>query len=172
MPESTIDPDSVLTAMQDDVRDHLAADTYYSGIDIFTPDDMTEDGKPQAVADIQQRVLQSLAATSKGICVIVSAPALSVFSTDAPGVYADNLALLVRIVESPTINRGATGTRKTAGQLGMHTLRRLWHHTFLGWTFVPVRAGLVPSDLKAGTMVWDITYRTKLDLSALSTEES
>jgi hypothetical protein len=165
---STFDVDTVLVELQNAVRTQLTADTWYSGIDIWTPDDVTDDGRPQAVADINQRVLQSLSAVSKGVCILVSAPALANFASNSPDLYADDLAILVRIIEAPVINRGATGTRKVASTIGIHTLRRLWHFVFLGATFVPARAGLVPSDIKTGTLVWDIVYKTKLDLVSQS----
>jgi len=167
---NTLDVDTVLADMQNAVKGRLVADAWYAGMDIFTPDDMDESGKLQVVADIQQRVNQSLSAVSKGVCIIVSAPVLTSFACDAPDLYASDVSLLVRIIESPLVNRGATGTRKTASAIGIHSLRALWHFVYLGCTLIPRRAGLVPSEIKAGALIWDIVYGTKLDLASLETQ--
>ena len=131
---------------------------------------MTEGGKLQVVADIGQRVNQALSAIKGGACIIVSIPVIASFGSDAPAVYAETVPLLVRIIENPLVNRGANGTKKTVGTIAVHTLRRLWHFTYLGCTFVPRRAELMPSDIKAGTLIWDIQYNTKLNLDPSSNQ--
>lgn len=163
---SDLDPDSVVVDFQADIKARLLSDTWFSGIDIFTPDDMDDSGKTSdAPADIEQRLEQSLSSLGKGICIIVALPGLQGIAFDAPSIVADNVPVLVRVVENPLVNRGAAGTRKTYSMVGLRITRRLHHYVFRDeCTVVVQRSGAVPNP---DNLVWDVVAKTSLNIPAL-----
>lgn len=161
----TFEPESIVADLQDAVRGRLTSDIWFSGIDIFTPDDKNDAaGENQLAADIEQRIEQALSAVSKGVCVIVLLPKLRGFASDSPGVLAENVPLVVRIVEAPLVNRSATGTRKTASVVAMRVMRRLHHFTYRDCALTLQDAGLVPDE---NNLIWDVIMKTTLDVPVL-----
>lgn len=161
-----IDPDAVISDFQAAIKTRLLSDTWFSGIDIFTPDDMDNAGKEsETPADIEQRIEQSLSSLGKGVCIIVAVPSLQGIAADAPSIVADNVPVLVRVVENPLINRAPTGTRKTYSMVGLRITRRLHHFVFRDeCTLVVQRSGSVPSP---DSLVWDVVSKTSLNIPAL-----
>lgn len=161
-----IDPDAVISDFQAAIKARLLSDTWFSGIDIFTPDDMSNDGKEsETPADIEQRIEQSLSSLGKGICIIVAIPSLQGIASDAPSIVADNVPVMVRTVENPLINRGSSGTRKTYSMVGTRITRRLHHFVFRDdCSLVVQRSGAVPSP---DSLVWDVVAKTSLNIPAL-----
>jgi hypothetical protein len=161
-----VDPDAIIVDLQAAIKAHLAGDPWFMGIDIFTPDDMDDAGRAsETPGDIEQRIEQSLSALGKGVAIIVAVPALRGIAFDSPGVLADNVPVLVRIVENPLVNRGAGGTRKTYSMVGIRVTRRLHHFVFRDETSVVLqRSGAVPNP---DNLVWDVVARTSLNLAVL-----
>lgn len=159
------DPEDIVADLQAAIRDHVIADTWFSGIDVYTPDDMADRGDDQAIGDIEQRITQSLSALDKGVCVIVMLPTLQSFASDAPGVLAENVQVRIRIVENALVNRGSNGTRKTCSTVAMRVLRRCHLYTYRDITLTEQSAGLVPDP---ENVVWDCVYRIALNLPALA----
>ena len=164
---NTFDPDAVIVDLQTQIKARLVSDDWFSGIDIFTPDDVDASGKPQAMADIAQRVAQSLA-SNKGLCIIVAVPDLVDFQPDSPGIYADQVSVIVRIIEVPTVNRTPIGTFKTVSMVGIRTTRRMHHFTYMDNALTIKRSGIIPTDPEEGKLVWDVVLRTRLELPALT----
>lgn len=162
----TPDPDSIVADFQAAIKERILSDTWFSGIDIFTPDDMDNSGKEsETPADMEQRIEQSLSSLGKGVCIIVALPALNGIATDAPSIVADNVPVLVRVVENPLVNRGNSGTRKTYSMVGIRITRRLHHYVFRSECSIVVqRSGSVPSP---DSLVWDVVAKTSLNIPAL-----
>lgn len=159
------EPESIVADLQAAIRDRLVADSWFAGIDVYTPDDTNEAaGEDQVAGDIEQRIEQSLSALDKGLCIVVMLPRLRGFAFDSPGLYADNVPVVVRVVEAPLVNRAATGTRKTASMVALRIARRIHHHTYRDCALVVQDCALVPDE---NNLIWDVVFRTSLDLPAL-----
>jgi len=169
MSDPTFEPEAMIVDFQAAIRERLLSDTWFSGIDIFTPDDVDQSGKAsETPADIEQRIEQSLSALSKGVCVICALPALQGIASDAPGIYAENVPVFVRVVENPQVNRAPDGTRKTYSMVGLRITRRLHHFTYRGCAVVIQRSGAVPDP---ENLIWDVVARTAFDFPSLEVDE-
>ena len=161
---STFAAETIISDLQNAIRGKLAADTYLSGIDIFTPDDVSQDGTNKLPADIEERINQALSSLKKGLCIIVALPVIDSISPDSPGIYADKVPVLIRVVENPQVNRGVNGTNIKRTMATVRIMLRLQHFTYRDCTVIVERAKRVP-DNKA--LIWDIQARTALNIPAL-----
>jgi hypothetical protein len=162
----SFEPDTILSDLQDAVRDRIAEDSWFGLIDVHTPSDMTESGSSKTPAVLEQRIEQSLSALKKGACIVVAVPVLSGFSPDAPGVFCDSAVLVCRVIENPLVCRARNGLNKTADQIGMRLTRLLWQFTYRDSAFTPQRSGLVPNQ-DDSNLVWDLVLKTHLELPPL-----
>lgn len=160
MPVS-IESEVIVTDLQAAVRECLTSDSWFTGIDVFTPDDMGQDGENKTPGDIEQRIEQSLSSLKRGICVIVVLPEIGSISPDSRGIYADAVPLVVRIVENPLVNRSANGTRKTASMAAVRVMRKLHHFTYRDCVVAVKSAKRIPDE---NALIWDVTLQTSLNL--------
>lgn len=163
MPDNTFDVENIVTDLQDAIRTQLTSDPWFSGIDVFTPDDMSAEGTNKTPSDIEQRISQSLGSL-KGVCMIVVLPVFGSVASDSPGIYSDNVPIMIRIVENPLINRSANGTRKTASMIATRVMRRLQHFAYRDCTIVVKTGKRVPDE---NSLIWDVTAQTALNLPAI-----
>ena len=159
----TFEIENIVTDLQNAIRSWLTDDTWFSGIDVFTPDDMSAEGTNKTPSDIEQRINQSLGSL-KGVCMIVVLPVFGSVASDSPGIFSDNVPVMVRIIENPLINRGANGTQKTASMIATRVMRRLQHFTYRECVVVIKTAKRIPDE---NSLIWDVSAQTSLNLPAL-----
>jgi len=164
----TFETDSIVTDLQNAVRAHLIADPFFSGIDVYTPDDMSAESMNKTPSDIEQRINQSLGSL-KGVCMIVVLPVFGSVASDCPGIFSDNVPVVIRVIENPLINRGPNGTQKTASMLATRVMRRLQHFTYRECVIVLKTAKRIPDD---NSLIWDVSAQTSLNLPVLELTET
>jgi hypothetical protein len=158
------EPETLLLDLQQAIKQRLISDTWFSGMDVFTPDDFTESGENQAAADLEQRIEQSLSSLKKGVCILILFPKISGIASDAPGILADNVPLFVRIVENPMVNRASSGLRKTASMVMIRVMRRLQHFAYRECVIVLSDSKHVPDETN---LIWDVIGKTAVNFPAL-----
>lgn len=156
--------ETLLVDLQQAIKQRLISDTWFSGIDIFTPDDFTESGENTAAADLEQRIEQSLSSLKKGVCILILFPKISGIATDSPGIMAENVPLYVRIVENPLVNRTTSGLRKSASMVMIRVMRRLQHFTYRDCSIVVSDSRHVPDETN---LIWDVIGKTAVNFPAL-----
>jgi hypothetical protein len=101
--------ESVLTQIQDDIADRLAADDYFSDIPVMS----------ERKADLLNEITKSLGTITKkggkcGVCVVVLSPEANNTASGVPGGIL-GVTIPVRVLEDPLYNNDATtGTQKAA----------------------------------------------------------
>jgi hypothetical protein len=158
------EPESLLVDLQTAIKQHLIADTWFSGIAMFTPDDMTEKGSNEGPSDIEQRIEQSLSSLKQGVCILILFPQISGIASDSPGIYADNIPIFIRVIENPLVNRGSSGIQKTASMVMIRIMRRLQHFSYRECVLVLQTARHVPDE---SNLVWDVIGKTAVNFPAL-----
>ena len=158
------EPENIITDLQEAIRGQCTSDPWFAGIDIFTPDDVSQEGEARTPSDIEQRIEQSLSPLSKGICIIIVLPVIGSVAPDSPGIYSDSIPLVIRIVENPLVNRGDNGTRKTSSMTAIRIMRRLQHFTYRECLVTIKSAKRVPDE---NALVWDIQAQTSLNIPEL-----
>jgi len=158
--------DGIVTDLQDALRGRILSDPWFSGIDIFTPDDMSADGLNKVPADIEQRITQTLSSV-KGLCIVIALPAYGSVSPDSPGIYSDDVPILVRVIENPQMNRSSRGLKKPAGTVATRIMRRLHHFTYRDCVIVVKSAKRIPDE---NALIWDVISQTALNLPPLEVQ--
>ena len=114
---------SVLKQLQQSFADHLSADSYFStpaspGLPV--PAIITEN-----VLDITNMIQTAI--SKIGASVIIITPQANVPAEDVPYVYFENVTMIARCFELPTVNRGATGSQKPAFDMA-EMVAAIGHH--------------------------------------------
>lgn len=97
-----VEPESVLDTVQKAAQGILKADPYFTRIEVVT----------EQLGDIANQI--QIALSKLGICAIVATPDTEFDSPDAPGPIMNPVKLIVEVVELVLMNRGKTGTGRSA----------------------------------------------------------
>src|SRR4051812_32367390 len=93
---------SIFKDLQQGIADTLVADSYFTNVPVVT----------ENVKEITSMIQQAI--SKIGVCCIVITPSASIASPDYPKPYYDNVRIVVRVFEQPTLNRGTNGLNKPA----------------------------------------------------------
>lgn len=148
---------SVLQLVQDAAVAQVAAQPFFSGSEDSKPVPVIGEAKRDILTEVQTRVAKL------GVCAIVAVGQAPVTYPDIPGPRYQALDLRVLCYERVTINRGATGTGKTALQVAEAAAAALHLVTLpVEGTSVLRVAAIEPTDADESS----IAYAVRLTLDA------
>jgi hypothetical protein len=158
---------SLLETLQADLHARLAADPFFSDVDVVL-------ARPRAkvgFVEIQTRVDSALAGLRKtngksGAALAVLMPDAAITDPDAPGPRME-ITFTVRVQELPIINMGTGGTGKSAEELAMRVMQ-LGHqfNAGQGATLYGKDINPLPATEGTTTLGLDVTFSLKSGAAA------
>lgn len=158
---------SLLETLQADLHARLAADPFFSDVDVVL-------ARPRAkvgFVEIQTRVDSALAGLRKtngksGAALAVLMPDAAITDPDAPGPRME-ITFTVRVQELPIINMGTGGTGKSAEELALRVMQ-LGHQFYAGAGATLYGKDIAPLPATDGTTTLglDVTFSLKSGAAA------
>lgn len=139
---------------QVDFAARLAADAYFSDITVLSQfQGVTENDISRALGTLTKKDGKA------GACAIVLMPDLKPDGANTPGpLYV--IHAVVQVVERPLVNRGATGTGKSAESIGQR-VRQLLHHFNNGLGTTYNFDGMEPIPRGVGEISYGVAFTRK-----------
>ena len=143
-------PQGKFAALRQVVSDKITADPQFQGIVVIT----------EKIKDFENEIQKALAEVN-GICLIVLTPIGTAGHPNIPKVFFDNVTVMVRVIENPTLNQGPSGTNLPASYIAekvaacVHWLQMENRAIFCtGIKQVPDKVNLV----------YDVMFKTELSI--------
>lgn len=153
---------SALEQLQKDLAERLEAEAYFAdiGVYVFRPRENLEVTEIQGKIDEQLNCLV-LKAGKGGAAVMVLMPVADAPDANVPGPRLE-ISVTVRVQEIPLFNMGATGTLKSAEEIGLAVLQAIHHFIPHGVSqmLVAATAALTPNLEFAPKITYDAKFST------------
>ncbi len=152
-------PKGPLGTLQDELKALLKSKPFFSDILV-----LTENSKEMENEIAVQLGTLTPEGGSIGVFVIIATPKCKVTRPNVPGPVFDDVTVLVRVIENPTINQGAGGSKKRAEIIAREAAMAL-HHARNPNLYDPLQClEMAPSvdDGMPDCVIYNVNFKTSL----------